>query len=60
MNKNQYVLIVNCTKSKNFNGLPCGFNTIYSSNNNKINLKENELFSHFVKKDEINFYKIDF
>ena len=60
MNKNQYVLIVKCTKSKNFNGLPCGFNTIYSSNNNKINLKENELFSHFVKKDEINFYKIDF
>ena len=60
MNRNQYVLIVKCTKSQIKNGLPCGFNTVFSSNDNNINLKEDELFSRFVKKGETNLYKIDF
>ena len=60
MNKEQYVLLVKCTKSKVKKGLPCGFNTVFSSNDNNILLKEDELFSQFVKKDEINLYKIDF
>ena len=60
MGRNQYVLLVKCTKSKIKNGLPCGFNTVFSSNDNNIILKEDELFSQFVKKSETNLYKIDF
>ena len=60
MDKNQYVLIVKCVKNKKQSGLPCGFKTVYNSKNNKINLKENELFSQYIQKGETNLYKIDF
>ena len=60
MDKNQYVILVKCIKSKIKKGLPCGFNTVFSSNDNNIILKEDELFSQFVKKGETNLYKIDF
>ena len=60
MDKNQYVLIVKCTKSKYEKGLPCGFRTLYNTNNNKINLKEKELFSQYIKEREKNLYNINF
>ena len=60
MDKNQYVLIVKCVKSNTQANLPCGFKTVYNSNNNKISLKEDELFSHSVQAGDNDFYKIDF
>ena len=60
MDKNQYVMIVKCVKNKKKEGLPCGFKTVYNSKDSKINLKENELFSQYIKKGETNLYKIDF
>ena len=60
MDKNQYVIIVKCTKSRIKSGLPCRFKTVYNTNDNKINLKEDELFSQYINEGEKNLYKIDF
>ena len=60
MDKNQYVIIVKCVKSKNNPGQPCGFKTIFKSNNNNVNLKENELFSHYILKGKNDLFKLDF
>ena len=60
MDKNQYVMIVKCVKSNSQTRLPCGFKTVYNSNSGKISLKENELFSHYVKSGDSDLYKIDF
>ena len=60
MDRNQNVIIVKCVKSKIKSGQPCGFKTIFNSNNNNVNLKENELFSRYIKKGENDLFKIDF
>ena len=60
MDTNQYVLIVKCVKGKNPNGSPCGFRTIFNTGKSVINLKENELYSQFIKSGEKDLYKINF
>ena len=61
MSPNQYVIIAKCFKGiEKGIELPCGFKTIYRSNTDKVILKEKEIFSQYVKKEEKNLYKIDF
>ena len=58
MDKNQYVIIVKCDKSEKIKF--CGFNLVFNTKNNSINLNENEIFSRFIKKEENDLYKIDY
>ena len=59
MDPNQYVLKVKCVKSENVGG-PCRFKTLFNSDLDSINLKEDEPFSQYIIKNEKDLYKIDY